>query len=194
MDASRNVWQTGTEARSSAAVSWMPPPGSERSEDYPWFAVVIRSSQAELASQGLERLGYEQLLPTRTVRRQWSDRIKVIQEPLFPGYLFCRFDPQNRLPVLMAPGVISIVRSGQTLLPVDGREIETIRSLINSHTPVDPHPYLKAGHRVRIEGGALDGVEGLLLAVRSEYRVIASITILQRSVSVEIDPARLRPI
>jgi len=160
----------------------------------PGFAVAVRSSQAVLASQSLDRLGYEQFLPVRAVRRQWSDRIKVIQEPLFPGYLFCRFDPQNRLPVLMAPGVISIVRSGKTLLPVDGHEIETIRSLLNSRAPLAPHPYLRAGHHVRIEGGALDGVEGLLLAVRSEYRVIASLTILQRSVSVEIDPARLRPI
>lgn len=172
----------------------MAPPLSEQSENYPWFAVVVRSSQMDLASQALARLGYEQFLPARTVRRQWSDRIKVVREPLFPGYLFCRFDPQNRLPVLMAPGVLSVVRSGKTLLAVDGEEIETIRSLLNSHAPVYPHPYLKAGRRVRIEGGALDGVEGLLVAVRSEYRVIASITILQRSVSVEIDPARLRPI
>ncbi len=178
MNPSVKVWQTADGA----------------SENFPWFAVAVRSSQANLASQALERLGYEQFLPARTIRRQWSDRIKVIQQPLFPGYLFCRFDPQNRLPVLMAPGVISIVRSGKTLLPVDGQEIETIRSLLCSHAPVVPHPYLKAGHRVRIQGGALDGVEGLLVAVRSEYRVIASITILQRSVSVEIDPARLRPI
>src|SRR5579871_5664173 len=176
-----------------AAMTWVPP-RPERSEAYPWFAVVVRSSHADLASHSLERLGYEQFLPTRTVRRQWSDRIKVIQQPLFPGYLFCRFDPQNRLPVLTAPGVISIVRSGKTLLPVDGREIGNIRSLMNSPTPVEPHPYLKAGHRVRIEGGALDGVEGVLIAVRNEYRVIASITILQRSVSVEIDPARLRAV
>lgn len=172
----------------------MIPLRSESRQDYPWFAVVVRSTHADLAARSLERLGYEQFLPWRTVRRQWSDRIKVIQQPLFPGYLFCRFDPQNRLPVLTSPGVISIVRSGKTLLPVDGQEIETIRSLMNSRTPMDPHPYLKTGNRVRIEGGALDGVEGLLVAVRSECRVVASITILQRSVSVEIDPARLRPI
>ena len=159
---------------------------------YPWFAVVIRSSQMNLASTALQRLGYELFQPARTVRRQWSDRVKVILEPLFPGYLFCRFDPQNRLPVLTAPGVLSIVSVGKKLLPVDDGEIETIRTLLNSRFPVNPHPYLKAGQRVRIEGGALGGVEGLLIAVRSEYRVIASITILQRSVSVEIDPARLR--
>jgi transcription antitermination factor NusG len=165
---------------------------SDQSNSYPWFAVVIRSNQGEVASTALQNLGYEQFQPTRTVRRQWSDRVKVIQEPLFPGYLFCRFDPQDRLLILRAPGVISIVCSGKQLLAVDGREIETIRTLLNSRSPVCPHAYLKAGHRVRIEGGALQGVEGLLIAVRSEYRVVASITILQRSVSVEIDPARLR--
>lgn len=170
----------------------MAPAIASQGKLYPWFAVVIRSNQANVAATALQRLGYEQFLPTRTVRRQWSDRIKVIQEPLFPGYLFCRFDPQNRLPVLTAPGVISIVSVGKMLLPVDDGEIETIRTLLNSRSPVYPHPYLKAGQRVRIEGGALSGVEGLLIAVRSECRVIASITILQRSVSVEIDPARLR--
>ena len=159
---------------------------------FPWFAVVIRSNQGDVASTVLQRLGYDQFQPTRTVRRQWSDRVKVIHEALFPGYLFCRFDPQNRLPVLMAPGVLSIVSSGKQLLPVDAREIETIRTLLNSPSPLSPHAYLKAGNRVRIEGGAWHGVEGLLVAVRSEFRVVASITILQRSVSVEIDPARLR--
>ena len=161
-------------------------------EVYPWFALVIRCSQANAASTALLRLGYEQFQPTRTIRRQWSDRIKVIQEPLFPGYLFCRFDPQNRLPVLTAAGVISIVKAGGKLLPVDAGEIATIRALLNSGAPVYPHPYLEVGQRVRIEGGALAGVEGLLTAVRNEHRVIASITILQRSVYVQIDPARLR--
>ncbi len=158
----------------------------------PWFAVVVRANQGDVASTVLQRLGYDQFQPTRTIRRQWSDRVKVIQEPLFPGYLFCRFDPQNRLPVLTAPGVLSIVSAGKKLLAVDAREIETIRALLKSQFPLCPHAYLKTGNRVRIEGGALNGVEGLLIAVRSEYRVVASITILQRSVSVEIDPARLR--
>ena len=81
---------------------------------------------------------------------------------------------------------------GRQLVPVADDEIETIRTMLNSPLRVDPHPYLKTGQRVRIEGGALAGVEGLLIAVRNEYRVVASITILQRSVSVEIDPARLR--
>src|ERR1022692_3567069 len=75
---------------------------SEQSNIYPWFAVVIRSNQGEVASTALQNLGYEQFQPTRTVRRQWSDRVKVIQEPLFPGYLFCRFDPQDRLLILTA--------------------------------------------------------------------------------------------
>jgi transcription antitermination factor NusG len=180
------------EARSLSTSPLMAPSASDLNNVYPWFAVVVRSSLASVAPMALQRLGYEQFNPTRTVRRQWSDRIKVIQEPLFPGYLFCRFDPQNRLPVLTAPGVLSIVGVGKKLLAIDDQEIATIRTLLNSRSPVAPHPYLKAGQRVRIEGGALTGVEGLLVAVRNEYRVIASITILQRSVSVEIDPARLR--
>jgi len=165
---------------------------SLQTQTHPWFAVMIRCGQAKSASKTLERLGYEQFLPVQAVRRQWSDRVKVIDEPLFPGYLFCRFDPQDRLPILTAPGVISIVSFGKTLLPVDEGEVETIRRLLGSRTRVSPHPYLKAGKRVRIERGALAGVEGILVEVRNEYRVVASITILQRSVAVEIDPVRLR--
>lgn len=168
------------------------PPISSQGNLDRWFAVVIRPSQARVASMALQGLGYEQFQPMRAVRRQWSDRVKVIQKPLFPGYLFCRFDPQNRLPVLTAAGVISIVKAGDKLLPVDAGEIATIRALLNSGAPVYPHPYLEVGQRVRIEGGAFAGVEGLLTAVRNEHRVIASITILQRSVYVQIDPARLR--
>lgn len=161
-------------------------------EAFPWFAVMIRCGQAKLASRALEGLGFEQFRPAQAVRRQWSDRVKVIEEPLFPGYLFCRFDPQNRLPVLTAPGVISIVSFGRALLPVDEVEIETIRRLLDSRSRLCAHPYLAAGKRVRIERGALAGVEGILVEVRNAYRVVASITILQRSVAVEIDPARLR--
>jgi len=181
-----------SEVQTSSTIPLMAPAISSESAVHPWFAVVIRSSQANTASMALQRLGLEQFQPTRLVRRQWSDRVKIIQEPLFPGYLFCRFDPLDRLQVLTAAGVISIVSFGNRLLPVDGREIENIRTLLNSRAPTYQHPYLKAGQRVRIEGGALSGVEGLLVTVRSEYRVVASITILQRSVSVEIDPARLR--
>jgi transcription antitermination factor NusG len=94
--------------------------------------------------------------------------------------------------ILTAPGVVSIVSFGKKILPVGDGEIETIRRLLLPRSPLYPHPYLQTGQRVRIEGGALDGVEGLLIAVRSEYWVVASITILQRSVAVEIDPARLR--
>ena len=139
----------------------------------------------------LERFGYDSFLPTRTVRRQWSDRVKTFEEPLFPGYLFCRFDPQDRLRVLTAPRVISIGGFGRQLVPVADDEIETIRTMLNSPLRADLHPYLKTGQRVRIEGGALAGVEGLLIAVRNEYRVVASITILQRSASSRLT-ARLR--
>jgi transcription antitermination factor NusG len=169
---------------SQAAVLPAPP--------YPWFALMVRLSQANAASQALRRLGFELFWPTQPVRRQWSDRVKLIEEPLFPGYLFCRFDPQYRLPILTAPGVISIVGFGKTLSPVDDEEIDTIRRLWESRLQVCPHPYLRVGQGVRIERGALAGVEGILVEARNEYRMVVSITILQRSVAVEIDPIQLK--
>lgn len=137
-------------------------------------------------------MGYEHFQPTCIVRRRWSDRIKQTEDPLFPGYLFCRFDPLNRLPVLTAPGVIAIVSFGRTLLPVDEQEIEAIRKLVASGFPLYPSPFLRVGQRVRIEEGALAGLEGILMEVRNRHRVVASISLLQRSVGVEIDPQSLR--
>ena len=159
---------------------------------YPWFALTTRTGQEKLALRALQGLGYEGFQPTRTVRRRWSDRFKEIEAPLFPGYVFCRFDPHNRLPVLKAPGVTAIVTFGKTILPVDELEIEAIRRLVASGFPLYPAPFLKAGQRVRIEEGALAGIEGILMEVRNKRRVVASISLLQRSVSVEIDPSWLR--
>lgn len=131
--------------------------------------------------------GYEYFLPMCKGRRRWSDRIKEVQSPLFPGYLFCRFNPQNRLPILKTPGVNQIVGYNRTPVAVDEEEINAIRTLVASGLPNYPHPFLELGNRVRIEAGALRGLEGILLEVKGKRRLVLSITLLQRSVAVEID-------
>src|ERR1700689_2743376 len=97
-----------------------------------WFALQTRS-RWEGATAGLLRgKGLETLLPTYTTKRKWSDRVKVVESPLFPGYVFCRFDIHNRLPVLMTPGVLSVVGRGKTPVAVDEAEILSIQAAIGS--------------------------------------------------------------
>src|SRR5271156_2148624 len=156
---------------------------------FPWFALQVRTRQEASVAQQLNGQGYEQFLPLYKLRKRWSDRIKEVNSPLFPGYLFCRFNPRDRLPILKTPGVIQIVGFQSGPAAVDESEIRSIQSLVAAGVPHQPWPFLAAGDRVRIESGPLLGLEGILTEVRSSYRLVLSVTLLQRSVAVEIDSA-----
>lgn len=154
---------------------------------YPWFALQVRTRYEAGVADYLHGKGYEYFLPMYKARKRWSDRIKEVNSPLFPGYLFCRFDPQNRLPILKTPGVTQIVGYNHVPVAVDEEEINAIRTLVASGLPNHPCSFLELGNRVRIEEGALRGLEGVLLEVKGRRKLILSITLLQRSVAVEID-------
>jgi len=140
----------------------------------------------------LRGMDYEEFLPLYECRKHWSDRIKEVQTPLFPGYLFCRFDPQNRLPILKTPGVIQVVGYNRQPIPVDEDEIKSIQTLVTSGIPNQPWPFLKVGEKVRIESGPLRGLEGVLVEFKGNRRLILSVSLLQRSVAVEMDAAVVR--
>jgi len=159
-----------------------------------WFALQVRSRFEKNVASFLDGKGYEWFLPTYRSRRRWSDRMKDVELPLFPGYLFCRFNPQERLPILKTPGMISIVGTAKIPTAVDEAEIVALQMLVNSGLPRQPWPYLQAGQRVRIEQGALSGLEGIFLQQKGCDRVILSVTLLQRSVAVEIDNGWVVPI
>jgi len=153
---------------------------------YPWYALRIRCRREKLVASALCEKGYEVFLPFYQVRRRWSDRIKELQLPLFPGYLFCRFDVHRRLPILVTPGVYDVVGIGKRIVPVDDIEIAAVQAIVVSQLSTEPWPYLHIGRRVRIEVGPLSGVEGILVAVKKAHRLVVSVTLLQRSVAVEI--------
>jgi transcription antitermination factor NusG len=156
---------------------------------FPWFALQVRTRQEAGVAQQLNGQGYERFLPLYKLRKRWSDRIKEVDAPLFPGYLFCRFNPQDRLPILKTPGVIQIVGFNNGPAVVDEAEIQSIQTLVAEGVPHQPWPFLAAGDRVRIESGPLLGLEGILIDVKRSHRLILSVTLLQRSVAVEIDSA-----
>src|SRR5579863_3428490 len=162
---------------------------NEQTSPFPWFALQVRTRNEAGVAEQLSGQGYERFLPLYKVRKRWSDRIKEVNAPLFPGYLFCRFNPQDRLPILKTPGVIQIVGFNNGPTAVDEAEIRSIQTLVTAGVPHQPWPFLAAGDRVRIESGPLLGLEGILIDVKRSHRLVLSVTLLQRSVAVEIDSA-----
>jgi len=160
---------------------------SIRNHNWPWFALMVRTGREKPATLHLENGGYECFLPVSKFIRRWSDRMKEIEVPLFPGYLFCRMDPHNRLPVLMTPGVIQIVGAGKSLIPVQEEEIAAIQRVVKNGLSTMPWPYLQVGHVARIEEGPLRGMTGIIIRIKSGMKLVLSVSLLQRSVAVEVD-------
>lgn len=160
----------------------------------PWYALTVKPRHERVTARSLRSKGLEEFSPVYRARRVWCDRIKELETELFPGYVFCRFSYEQRLLVLTTPGVTSIVGFGKRPVPVDDQEIEAVRAVVASGLPIQPWPYLRAGQRVRIEQGCLEGVAGIVLRDRDAFRVLINVEILQRTVAVEIDRALLSPI
>jgi len=158
-----------------------------RCQQWPWFAIMARTGREKSATLLLENAGYECLLPVSKYTRRWSDRMKEVEVPLFPGYLFCRMDPQNRLPVLMTPGVIQIVGVGKSPIPVAEEEIAAIQRVVKNGLSTMPWPYLQVGRVARIEDGPLRGMTGIIVRIKSGMKLVLSVSLLQRSVAVELD-------
>jgi transcription antitermination factor NusG len=160
---------------------------SDRNQAWPWFAIMAKSNREKSASLLLENAGYECYVPASKFTRQWSDRTKEVEVPLFPGYFFCRMNPSNRLPVLITPGVIQIVGIGKTPIPVEEEEIAAIQRAGKTGLSVMPWPYLEVGQVARIEEGPLRGLTGIVVKIKSGVKLVLSVSLLQRSVAVEID-------
>jgi len=162
--------------------------------DFPWYALHVRAKYEKKVTDALAGKGYECLLPSYRQQRKWSDRDKTLELPLFPGYVFSRFDVEKRLPVLTTLGVVAIAGLGKVPQPLDEHEIEQVRRVTRVGYPAQPWPYLKIGQKVRITAGPLTGVEGLLQQRRGETRVVLSLTHLERSMSVLVDSDAVRPV
>lgn len=170
----------------------MTPP--EQPEEPRWYAVETKSRLEQTVESLLRNKGFETFLPLYKVRRQWSDRVKVLDAALFPGYLFSRLrDGQRTLPLLRTPYVRGIVSCAGRPVPIPEHELEAVRAIIASRLPASPWPYLHEGDRIRIRHGSLAGVEGLLLSFKNQHRLVVSVELLRRSVSVEIDLAWVEP-
>ena len=137
--------------------------------------------------------GIEVFLPLYESTRHWKDRDKMLSLPLFPCYLFVRGGQNRRLPVITTPGVHMLLSHGEQVAMVPEAEIQAIRKTVEGALCVEPHPFLRCGERVRVHRGPLEGVEGILVRKKNQYRLVLSVETLAQSVGVEIDAADVEP-
>src|SRR5579871_874719 len=159
-----------------------------------WFALYVRSHFEKSVEQGLKGKGYPAFSPFYQTIKRLQGRSKLLDLPLFPGYVFCRFNPNKRLPILTTPGIVNVLGAGNVPEPIELSEIRSVQRVAVSGQPVQPWPFLSQGHRIRIEAGPLSGTEGTLLRVKNQLRLVVSITMLQRSMAVEVDQQVVRPL
>lgn len=151
-----------------------------------WYAVRTRSRFEAVTAASLRDKGFVEFLPIWRSRRQWSDRVKELDLPLFPGYVFCRFSARDPYPVLNSPGVVHIVSAGTRPIPIDDREIESVRTVCTADVSARPCTEVVTGQRLVVVKGPLKGVEGTLIRVKDHFRLVVSISLLRRSVSAEL--------
>lgn len=160
----------------------------------PWYAAYTFARHEKQVARQLEERHIQAFLPTYKSVRRWKDRRKVLDVPLFPSYIFVQMSTDNRLELLRLPGVLGLVCIQGKPVPVAGDEIQNLMQGIVEGTAIHPHPYLKAGCKVRVRSGVMAGLEGILVRRRDGARVVLSISLLQRSVSVNIDEADVEPV
>jgi transcription antitermination factor NusG len=161
-----------------------------------WYAVRTRSNFEKNVSAELSGKGLDVFLPTFLEGRQWKDRKKVIELPLFPGYLFARIADTNeaRLGILKATGVVQILGHGQSIEPVPDEQVQAVRTLLSANASCLTHPFLREGSRVRIRAGVLKGLEGFLVRLKNEFRLVISVELLCQSVAAEVDVQNVEPL
>ncbi len=161
-----------------------------RSSQAQWHALYTRSRHEKIVVRELAKHKIETFLPLRKIKRHWSDRVKLIEEPIFGGYVFTRISLSQKFTVLNTYGAVSFVHFGSNLPAViPDRDIEALVKFSESDLPMDPFPYLTAGQRVYIRSGLMKGVEGFIVRKNNQCRLVISVDVLQQSISVEVDQA-----
>jgi transcription antitermination factor NusG len=158
-----------------------------------WLAIYTRHQHEKLAAHGLVYKGFEVFLPVYTAFRRWSDRVKQLSLPLFPGYLFLRGGLGQQLPILTTPGVAGVVGFAGAPAVVPNAEIESVRRALVKGASIEPHPFLKCGDWVRVKGGPLEGLEGILVRFKNQFRLVLSVDLVRKSVAVEVDAWMVDP-
>jgi transcription antitermination factor NusG len=155
--------------------------------DSAWCALYTRHQHEKTVAEMLSAKGMEVFLPLYESLRTWKDRKRMLSFPLFPCYVFVRGGAKHRLRVLTTPGVHMILCNGDRVADIPETQIDSIRRTVEGKLRVEPHPFLKCGERVRVRRGTLEGVEGLLIRKKNQYRLVLGVDMLAQCVAVEVD-------
>ena len=158
-------------------------------DDAAWFAVQTRSRSEKKVAAQFATKGIEAFLPLLSEVHRWSDRRKLVHQPLFPSYVFVHINPSPewRLPVLSTAGVCGFVGDRGAGLPIPEKQIMDVKTVVTNPLPFSPLPYLRVGQRVRVRGGCLDGIEGTLVSRSADHTLVVSVELLRRAVAVRIE-------
>ncbi len=154
-----------------------------------WFALYTRHRHEKTVDRLISEKGVESYLPLYKAAHRWKDRLRELSLPLFPNYVFVLMSPGQRGLVLSTPGVYDFVRLSGVPAPIPAEEIEAVRRAVLHGLNAEPHPFLKSGDRVRVKSGPLEGLEGILVRKKNFYRLLLSVELLVKSISVELDVA-----
>jgi len=152
-----------------------------------WYAAYTSARHEKSVARQLDERSINCFLPLYRSWHRWADRRKQVELALFPGYVFVHIDPRERLRILQLPGVVRLVSFNGTPAPLPETEIEVLRNGLEQGIYAQPHPYLRAGRRVRVIRGPLAGAHGILVRKKDKLRFVISIDVLMRSVAVELD-------
>ena len=160
-----------------------------------WYAVWSRSRHEKMVATALTNAGVTTFLPLVTETHRWSDRRKSVDVPLFPGYVFVQIlnSPEAQMRVLKTSGVVQFVGNRQGAVPIQDKEIDDVRAVLEERVSCSPYPFLQLGQRVRIRGGSLDGIEGILIERDSASKLVISIELIQRSLAVSVYTFAVEP-
>jgi transcription antitermination factor NusG len=161
-----------------------------------WFALATMSRHERFVACEINSLGIETFLPTITEIHHWSDREKKVQVPLFPGYLFIRTEmhPETRRAVSLIRGVVAFIAMARQPIPVPDDQIAVLHQLVERNVARTPYPFLRIGQRVRIRGGDLDGICGILVRYEGGNRLVVSLDVIQRSLAIQVEGYKVEAI
>lgn len=159
-----------------------------------WLAACVRSRHEKKVAQQLQSNALQCFLPLYESVHRWKDRRATVTLPLFPGYVFARVAPADRMRILTTPGVVKLVSFQGQPASIPEAEIDNLRQLCAKDAPMEPHPYLKVGRRVRITKGPFAGAEGILQRRKGRYRFVLTLDLIARAVAMEIDTCDVVPV
>ena len=164
--------------------------------DMAWYALRTRPRHEKRVHLELQEKSIESFLPLLTESHNWSDRQQVVQVPLFPGYVFARTQnkPEQRVSVLRTAGVVGFVGFRGMGLAIPEEQIHAIQSIVEARVSFGPYAFLNIGQKVRIIGGSLDGIEGIISEKKGEASLVISIELIQRSVAIRVEGFRVEPV